>query len=395
MGSFRDALAEPGLAGIAEVKRRSPSMGDLRVDADPAAIAESYARAGAAAVSILVDAERFGGSWDDLRAARAVTDVPLLAKGFFSTSDDIATARDAGADAILLLLRDLDDATTRRLIDEAAAAGLDAFVEAHDADELERAIALDADPVGINARNLATFEIERAAQLALVARARMTAGNRVVVAESGIWSRAQGAEAELAGADAILVGSSLMKAPDPAAKLAELLSRPLVKICGLTREEDVAAAAEAGADMAGFILAETARRAERVLPVPDTMLSVAVCVGEAEPVDANLVQLHEVEDGHRSREARVLWNDQNVATVRDLPWEGDDAEHWQRSAVASERERVILAGRLDPSNVARAIDAVSPWAVDVARGVESSPGVKDHDLVRDFVAAVHDRAEDR
>lgn len=393
MGRFRNALAGPGLAGIAEVKRRSPSMGELRADADPGAIALAYAGAGAAAVSILVDAERFGGSWDDLRAARAATDVPLLAKGFFTASEDVVTARDAGADAILLLLRDVDDATTRRLMDEAAAAGLDAFVEAHDADELARAIALDADPIGINARNLTTFEIETAAQLSLVASGRSAAPKRVFVAESGIWSRAQGAAAELAGADAILVGSSLMKAVDPAAKLKEILSRPLVKICGLTREEDVAAAADAGADLAGFILADTPRRAHRVLPVPETMLSVAVWVGAAGESDADLVQLHTLEGQHRSRQAQLLWHELEVARVRDLPWQGEDARHWQETAAASSGERVILAGALDPGNVRHAIEIVDPWAVDVARGVESAPGIKDHRLVHDFVRAAHSRAE--
>ncbi len=395
MGRFRDALATPGLAGIAEVKRRSPSMGDLRPEADPAAIAKGYARAGAAAVSILVDAERFGGSWDDLRAARASTDVPLLAKGFFKTSDDVETARAAGADAILLLLRDLDDTTTERLMKEAAAAGLDAFVEAHDAEEARRALSLAADPIGINARDLTTFEVNRAAQLDLVAETRTRAPETIIVAESGIWSRAQGAAAELAGADAVLVGSSLMKAPDPAAMLAEILSRPLVKICGLTRTEDVAAAADAGADLAGFILAETPRRAHAVLPVPDTMLSVAVRVGEATPHDADLLQLHELENGHRSRDARLLLRDRTVARVRDLPWLEEDAEHWQRVAAASQHERTILAGALDPVNVGQAIDTVRPWAVDVARGVESEPGIKDHQLVHDFVRAVRDRSRER
>ncbi len=115
MGRFRDALATPGLQGIAEVKRRSPSAGDLRPDADPAALAVAYEQAGAAAVSVLVDA-RFGGSWDDLRAARAAARLPLLAKGFFSTEDDLRSAREAGADAALLILRDLDDETARRLL---------------------------------------------------------------------------------------------------------------------------------------------------------------------------------------------------------------------------------------------------------------------------------------
>ena len=196
--------------------------------------------------------------------------------------------REAGADAVLLLLRDLDDEEVRRLMGRAAEFGLDTLVEAHDSDELERAVRLGADPIGLNARDLGTFAIDRRAQLELVAGAPR---DRVVVAESGIASRAQGAAAELAGADAILVGSTLMRAPDPSAKLAELISRPLVKVCGLTREEDVAAAVEAGADLAGFILAkESPRRAAEVLPVPETVLSVAVYVGEEGDAPADLVQ---------------------------------------------------------------------------------------------------------
>ena len=115
---LRDALSGDALGAIAEIKRRSPSAGDLRPDADPAAIAAAYEHAGASAVSILVD-ERFGGSWDDLRAARAATRLPLLAKGFFSTEEHLRTAREAGADAVLLLLRDLDDADARRLLEVA------------------------------------------------------------------------------------------------------------------------------------------------------------------------------------------------------------------------------------------------------------------------------------
>jgi indole-3-glycerol phosphate synthase len=382
MGRFRDALAGDGLAAVAEIKRRSPSAGDLRPDADPARLAAGFAAAGAAAISVLVD-ERFGGSFADLRTARAATDTPLLGKGFFRKEEQLRELRDAGADAALLLLRDLDDSEAAELMRAAVTLGLDALVEAHDAEELERAVGLGADPIGINARDLATFRIDRRAQLELVARAPR---DRVVIAESGVSSRAQGAVAELAGANAILVGSALMQAPDPAAKLRELLSRPLVKVCGLTRQADVDAAVEAGADLTGFILArETPRRAPRVLDVPGTVLSVAVWVGEREEAGADLDQLYAREDGHRARDGVLLRDGEPVAAVVDRAWQEEDPGHLERAAAA--RGRVMLAGGLSPENVGAAIAAVRPWAVDASSSLETEPGVKDHARVRAFVEA--------
>ena len=257
-------------------------------------------------------------------------------------------------------------------------------MEAHDAEELERAVALAAPVIGINARDLSTFRIDRAAQLELVAQAPR---DRIVIAESGIESRAQGAAAELAGADAILVGSTLMRAHDPAAKLAELLSRPLVKVCGLTREEDVAVAAEAGADMVGFVLVEASPRcAPRVLPVSDTLLTVAVVVGESKGDGADLVQLYPPEDGKvRGRDAVLLREGELVARVVDLPWQEDDPRHLDRARAVE--GRVMLAGGLGPENVRAAIDAVRPWAVDASSSLEVAPGIKDHARVRAYVEA--------
>ncbi len=208
----------------------------------------------------------------------------------------------------------------------------------------------------------------------------------MVVAESGVHTRAQAAAAELAGADAILVGTALMRAPDPAGKLTELLARPLVKVCGLTRQEDVDAAVEAGADLVGFILArETPRRAPRVLDVPETTLSVAVFVQDVEETQADLVQLYARENGHRSRDGVLLREGREVAKVVDLPWEERDPQHLERAAALE--ARVMLAGGLSPENVGDAIATVRPWAVDASSSLESAPGVKDHDRVRAFVEA--------
>jgi indole-3-glycerol phosphate synthase / phosphoribosylanthranilate isomerase len=379
---FRDALAAPGFGAIAEFKRRSPSAGSLRPGGDVAAVARGYSAGGARAMSVLVDA-RFDGSWDDLRTARAATDVPLLAKGFFSTPDHLRDAREAGADAALLILRDLDDATARELMGAAAALELDTLVEAHDAEELARAVALDAPVVGINARDLRTFHVDRAAQLELVARAPR---DRIVIAESGIETRAQAAAAELAGASAVLVGSTLMRATDPGAKLRELVQRPLVKVCGLTRQEDVDVAVDAGADLVGFILAsESPRRTDALLDAPDTVLRVAVFVGDQDDTDADLVQFYARENGHRARDASLLRRGERVGSVVDLPWLEDDPSHIERARATA--GRVMLAGGLGPDNVRDAVAAVSPWAVDSARSTESSPGIKDHDAVRRWVQA--------
>jgi indole-3-glycerol phosphate synthase/phosphoribosylanthranilate isomerase len=380
---FVDSLRAPGFGAIAEFKRRSPSAGDLRPDGDVAEVARAYERAGARAMSVLVDG-RFAGTWDDLRAARASTGIPLLAKGFFSTPEHLRTAREAGADAALLILRDLDDATTASLMREATSLGLDTLVETHDADELARAERLGAEVIGVNARDLGTFAIDRDAQLRLVAQAPR---DRIVVAESAIATRAQGAAAELAGANVMLVGSTLMRAVDPGAKLAELISRPLVKVCGLTRQEDVDVAVEAGADLVGFIFADgSPRRAPAVLDAPKTVLRVAVFVGEPEETNADLIQLYPQQAGSvRGRDAALLRDDEQVGTVVDLPWLEDDERHLERAR--AQRGRVMLAGGLDPANVRAAIDAVHPWAVDSARSTEQEPGVKDHDAVRAWVAA--------
>ena len=172
----------PGSSVIAEVKRRSPSKGDLADIPDPAALARAYAAGGAAAISVLTEERRFGGSLDDLRAVRAAVDIPLLRKDFMVEPYQLLEARAAGADLVLLIVAALDDDTLRRLHDEARELGLTVLVEVHDEAETERAVALGAELVGVNARNLKTLEVDDATFGRL---APLVPDDRVLVAESG------------------------------------------------------------------------------------------------------------------------------------------------------------------------------------------------------------------
>jgi indole-3-glycerol phosphate synthase len=217
-GALRDP-ARPAPRAIAEFKRKSPSAGAIRAGADASQIAQSYARAGAAAISVLTDEKFFDGGLDDLQAARAAGR-PIVRKDFLLDARDLCEARLAGADAILLIVRILDDDKLRMLIAEARDLGLAALVEAHTDREIERALAAGARIIGVNHRDLDTLAID----LTLSARARKLVGPDVVlVAESGISTRAHVAQMREHGADAILVGEALMRAPDPGKALEELL----------------------------------------------------------------------------------------------------------------------------------------------------------------------------
>jgi indole-3-glycerol phosphate synthase len=198
----------PGSSVIAEVKRRSPSKGDLADIPDPAALAGEYAAGGAAAISVLTERRRFGGSLDDLRAVRAAVDVPVLRKDFIVTSYQLVEARAAGADLALLIVAALDDDTLRRLHDEARDLGLTVLVEVHDEVETERAVALGAELVGVNARNLKTLDVDPTTFGRL---APLLPDDRVLVAESGITGPTDVKRFVAEGARAVLVGEALVK----------------------------------------------------------------------------------------------------------------------------------------------------------------------------------------
>jgi len=220
--SLARALRRPGrIACIAEFKRRSPSAGWIAEEADPVGVARAYAAGGAAAMSVLTDEPFFGGGPDDLAAARAACDLPILRKDFVVDRYQIVEARAWGADAVLLIVSALEDRELAALLAATREAGLEALVEAHDEAEVARAVAAGASIVGINNRDLRTFTVDR--DLAARMRPRVPA-DRVIVAESGIRDAADVARLRTAGVDAILVGEALMRAPDPAAALRALVA---------------------------------------------------------------------------------------------------------------------------------------------------------------------------
>ena len=208
------AFRSPGVSVIAEVKRRSPSKGELADIPDPAVLAVAYAEGGAAAISVLTEERRFGGSLDDLRAVRAAVEIPLLRKDFVVDDYQLLEARAAGADLALLIVAALGDDDLRRLHDRARELGLTALVEVHDEPETERAVALGAELIGVNARNLKTLEVDNATFAKL---APIVPADRVLVAESGISGPADVASYVAEGARVVLVGEALVKHGDPAA----------------------------------------------------------------------------------------------------------------------------------------------------------------------------------
>ncbi|MDW8009507.1 MAG: indole-3-glycerol phosphate synthase TrpC [Chloroflexota bacterium] len=218
---FAAALRRPGLALIAEVKAKSPSRGVLRPGLEPVSLATCYARAGAAAISVLTDEKYFAGSLDHLRQVRKALPEgpPLLRKDFIIDPYQVYEARGAGADAVLLIVAALEHRELKELLEVARAVGMDALVEVHHEAELEAALEAGADLVGINNRDLRTFRVD----LETTARLRpMIPPGVTVVAESGIHTREDAARLAALGVDAILVGEALVTAPDPALKVREL-----------------------------------------------------------------------------------------------------------------------------------------------------------------------------
>lgn len=421
---FAAALTGPGPNVIAEVKRASPSKGDLAPGLDAGACAYEYQDHGAAAVSVLTEPEFFKGSLDDLAAVRAAVSLPVLRKDFIIDEYQLVEARAYGADAVLLIVAALDDDGLKALLAGCRALKLSALVEVRDEAELGRALRAGARLIGINNRDLETLAVDPGTAVRLAPSAK--AAGAVVVGESGVESRAGLAALASAGCDAALVGTALTRGGRPGPALAGLLGRPVgtrVKVCGVTRAEDAYAASLLGAWAVGLVFVpgtpraltvEAARRAAQ--GVGAGVLKVGVFQDQpqeevrrlGEEAGLDLVQLHGAETGlmvgvlgaGRCVKSVVLSGpgDLDAAGALGARWllvdkakgvpGAPDVDWSLAAALAARRPRTILAGGLTPFNVEDALRRVRPWGVDLSSGVERSPGVKDRAALEAFFAAV-------
>lgn len=419
---FVAALSGPSPRVIAEIKHRSPSAGTILPDAARrvAAIARAYRRGGAAALSVVVERDFFGGDPEWIGEAKAASGLPVLMKDFVVDERQLDQAVSLGADAVLLIVAALDDEALARLHAASLARGLAVLVEAHDREEARRAAALSPALVGVNARDLSTFRVDLDAAVRL---GRELPASAVRVAESGIRTAEDVRRLLAGGYGAFLVGESLLRSPDLARALRRLLGLGTteVKVCGVTREEDVESCTALGVDWIGLNLSPpSARRVglDRAVALAAASRGpgiVAVFAGNS-PAEADeairalqpdAVQLHEPPGLFATPPPVPLWQAVRVG-MDDLGaasgWPGErllfDASRpglaggtghrfdWNAVLGREWGRPVVLAGGLDPGNVAGAVVTVRPAAVDVASGVELAAGSKDRGKVAAFVAAV-------
>lgn len=395
--SLGAAVAAPGGRFILEIKKSSPSGGAIRPDADPAILARHYGGV-ADALSVLCDGPFFGGSLVDLAAARAEFDGPILAKDFFIDLRQVAEARLAGADAILVMLSLLDDAAARAMIDEARRFGMDSLVEVHDEAEMGRALALGAPIIGINNRDLRNLSVD----LATTERLAPMAPGRILVCESGIGSRAD-VDRLSPRVDGFLVGSALMRAQSPAQAARELVFGR-TKLCGLRCGDDLAAGRPAA--FAGFVFAAGSPRlvtADEAAPLAGLardqgQFPVGVfrgaspdeIAGTALALNLHAVQIHGYVDPklrQRLPEGCEIWSALSVG-IDTLSAPGSDRLLFDNGAGGTGRSfdwnairnhpsltRSLVAGGIGPAN-AVAARALGAYALDVGSSVDELPGRK-------------------
>ena len=423
---------------ICEIKKRSPSRGTINAELDVVAQAGCYAAAGIRHVSVLTESDHFGGSLDDLmRIKRHFPDLAVLRKDFLLDEKDVEVSHRAGADAVLLIAGMLEGNQLASMLRAAERLGMAALVEVHDPEDVDQVRALRPSLVGINSRDLTTFSTDLTHPLRL--QTLIDWQSRLVF-ESGIFFAEQVMPARAAGFAGVLVGEGVVRRPELAGELiasfqgatphdfwgrlyARTSSRetnvnepsfPLVKICGITSREDALRAANEGADLLGFILAESPRRAvpEMIAQLGDVgSLKVGVSVDDASLAaelsrDGYLdaVQLHGDEPPEdcavlaqpyykaiRVRRSRDLNRIDSYLCPRVLV---DTAAAGQRLddqlvASAARHRPLWLAGGLNPDNVSAVISRHTPELIDASSGLESTPGRKDPAKLKAFFESIN------
>ena len=407
---------------IAEIKRASPSKGDIRTGVDPIRQALAYEKAGAGAISVLTDEAFFKGSVEDLKAVSDAVRIPVLCKDFIIDEIQIDRAKAYGASVILLIAAALSPERLRQLYDYARGAGLEVLLEVHNEAELETAVEIGARIIGINNRNLKTFDVDLGVAKKLAPK--ISNPDVLVISESGIRTRKDVVRAEHAGAKGILVGETLMRANDPETAIKRLTGLPekrKVKVCGIRTLEAARAAVSAGADMIGFVFAESKRKitpekaAQIAEALPDSIEKVGVFVNEspekmaeiAERAGLDYLQLHGDETAEDVAQipypvikAFPVRTDADLEAIHDYrcdlvlldsaggKYRGGNGKafDWELAKALSDERAVVLAGGLTPENVEAAILSARPHIVDVSSGVETN-GEKDPDKIKAFVQA--------
>lgn len=437
--SFLSAMTKSrsGQAGIiAEIKKASPSKGDIRIDLDPGPYAEKYTRAGAAAISILTEEHFFKGSLNDLIKVRQSTDLPILRKDFTIAEYQIYEAAAAGANSILLIVSILSRQQLKDYVLLTRELGMEPLVEIHSEWELENALYADAKIIGINNRNLETLKTDTTVAARVVP---FFTANQIPVSASGVKGPDDIQKGMNAGIFNFLVGESIVRAKDTEKFISQLIATgtsrtegseqpTMVKVCGLTRPDEAAACAALGADAIGLVFfaksprnVTTAQARDICRALPATVITTGVFVDASfefimEQVNTcglKAVQLHgnetpemvadikkeglmvfkalfagktpHLEMADQYREASAI-----LVEYGKGPLPGGNAETWDWS-VAKETgkdQKLIIAGGITPENVADVISSTHAWAVDVSSGVESAPGRKDIDRVKTLVHAV-------
>ncbi len=436
---FYKALARSGrVQMIAEVKRASPSKGLIAPDLDPVKQAQLYEANGAAAISVLTEPHFFLGSPEYLQAIKQTVNIPVLRKDFIIDSYQVYEARSWGADAILLICAILDDDKLNELLQLAQKLGMHCLVEVHNEEEARRAIASRASIIGVNSRDLVTFQMK---PMLIRELRRLIPRDRLVVAESGIYTAEDARRLARYDVQAMLVGESLVISRDVAEQMYSLLasanSSTQIKICGLKTLEHLQVAASKGADLAGLMFyqpsprylspaqaldlinqfRETNEGREAMTDLVGLFVNTGVeQINEiTEDLDLHFVQLHgqespefcqrinrpvikalhlndQVDDVKLQAYREVVWRillDTPPIPGETLPGGLGRPHDWTRAAKIAQELPIFLAGGLTPENISEAIQQVCPWGVDVSSGVESLRQ-KDSKKIRQFIERVRE-----